>query len=232
MPTLFTPQEKRNLSKLLSRAVEPEDTLTLDGVHGLLFGLAVIPEPIMPSEWFPRIFGASSAEFEEKDDVEKWMGSLLGTYNRILAENEKGKLEFPFDMKDLREGDFDRIRHWAFGLFRAMSLRPETWSLDISESALSEEDEKITDACSVIFGLARPEKIHDLFVKPPDAVTLYGSLPHAVNIIRDHGNRMRREMREQGIVPVPRGIRQAPKIGRNDPCPCGGGKKYKKCCGK
>ncbi|MBI5380664.1 MAG: YchJ family protein [Opitutae bacterium] len=25
--------------------------------------------------------------------------------------------------------------------------------------------------------------------------------------------------------------REAPKIGRNDPCPCGSGKKYKKCCG-
>jgi len=23
-----------------------------------------------------------------------------------------------------------------------------------------------------------------------------------------------------------------PKVGRNDPCPCGSGKKYKKCCGK
>ena len=27
-------------------------------------------------------------------------------------------------------------------------------------------------------------------------------------------------------------IRTAPKIGRNDPCPCGSGKKYKKCCGR
>ena len=27
-------------------------------------------------------------------------------------------------------------------------------------------------------------------------------------------------------------VRQNPKIGRNDPCPCGSGKKYKKCCGK
>ncbi len=26
--------------------------------------------------------------------------------------------------------------------------------------------------------------------------------------------------------------RSAPKIGRNDPCPCGSGKKYKKCCGR
>ena len=27
-------------------------------------------------------------------------------------------------------------------------------------------------------------------------------------------------------------VRTAPKAGRNDPCPCGSGKKYKKCCGK
>ncbi len=27
-------------------------------------------------------------------------------------------------------------------------------------------------------------------------------------------------------------IRSTPKIGRNEPCPCGSGKKYKKCCGK
>jgi SEC-C motif-containing protein len=26
-------------------------------------------------------------------------------------------------------------------------------------------------------------------------------------------------------------IRAVPKVGRNDPCPCGSGKKYKKCCG-
>lgn len=25
---------------------------------------------------------------------------------------------------------------------------------------------------------------------------------------------------------------EAPKVGRNDPCPCGSGKKYKKCCGR
>jgi len=26
-------------------------------------------------------------------------------------------------------------------------------------------------------------------------------------------------------------VREGPKIGRNDPCPCGSGKKWKKCCG-
>jgi SEC-C motif domain protein len=27
-------------------------------------------------------------------------------------------------------------------------------------------------------------------------------------------------------------VRGHPKVGRNDPCPCGSGKKYKKCCGR
>ena len=33
-----------------------------------------------------------------------------------------------------------------------------------------------------------------------------------------------------GQIMGPETIRKAPKVGRNDPCPCGSGKKYKKCC--
>jgi len=29
-----------------------------------------------------------------------------------------------------------------------------------------------------------------------------------------------------------RPVRSGPKVGRNDPCPCGSGKKYKHCCGR
>jgi len=35
----------------------------------------------------------------------------------------------------------------------------------------------------------------------------------------------------QGATVVKPIVRDTPKIGRNDPCPCGSGKKYKKCCG-
>ncbi|MFZ4397120.1 MAG: YchJ family protein [Kiritimatiellia bacterium] len=34
------------------------------------------------------------------------------------------------------------------------------------------------------------------------------------------------------IVSQPPARRETPKIGRNDPCACGSGKKYKKCCGQ
>jgi SEC-C motif-containing protein len=35
-----------------------------------------------------------------------------------------------------------------------------------------------------------------------------------------------------GAVPPKQVVRSAPKVGRNDPCPCGSGKKFKKCCGQ
>jgi preprotein translocase subunit SecA len=43
------------------------------------------------------------------------------------------------------------------------------------------------------------------------------------------------DMADQQEAAQPRKVetirREAPKVGRNDPCPCGSGKKYKKCCG-
>jgi preprotein translocase subunit SecA len=49
--------------------------------------------------------------------------------------------------------------------------------------------------------------------------------------------RKRRELEQARMAgsgeyqPVQQVVRGADKIGRNDPCPCGSGKKYKKCCG-
>jgi len=34
-----------------------------------------------------------------------------------------------------------------------------------------------------------------------------------------------------GEMPRPKTVRIETRVGRNDPCPCGSGKKYKKCCG-
>jgi preprotein translocase subunit SecA len=39
------------------------------------------------------------------------------------------------------------------------------------------------------------------------------------------------EAGEEGVATKPI-INAAPRVGRNDDCPCGSGKKYKKCCGR
>ena len=40
------------------------------------------------------------------------------------------------------------------------------------------------------------------------------------------------ELNRYGEEPGETYVREGPKIGRNDPCPCGSGRKYKKCCGR
>ncbi len=55
---------------------------------------------------------------------------------------------------------------------------------------------------------------------------LYG-LPQWKKIYSEEElKRLYKEQKESGT------IRKEKKIGRNDPCPCGSGKKYKKCCGR
>jgi preprotein translocase subunit SecA len=55
-------------------------------------------------------------------------------------------------------------------------------------------------------------------------------------MIRQYQQRKRREQREMqmvgsGVVEKPQQVIRREKVGRNDPCPCGSGKKYKKCHG-
>ena len=48
--------------------------------------------------------------------------------------------------------------------------------------------------------------------------------------MKDH----EQELRAEGAPDQPKVetvVHEGPRIGRNDPCPCGSGKKYKKCCG-
>jgi preprotein translocase subunit SecA len=42
----------------------------------------------------------------------------------------------------------------------------------------------------------------------------------------------RAQMADEGREAVKTIVRDQPKVGRNDPCPCGSGKKFKKCCGR
>ena len=48
-------------------------------------------------------------------------------------------------------------------------------------------------------------------------------------LARDMADQQAAARPEQKVAQITRDI---PKVGRNDPCPCGSGKKYKKCCGR
>jgi uncharacterized protein YecA (UPF0149 family) len=56
---------------------------------------------------------------------------------------------------------------------------------------------------------------------------------HHIGMIKQHDdfryNHLSKKEREADIKPI-RNSKNDPKIGRNDLCPCGSGKKYKRCC--
>ncbi|VAW15799.1 hypothetical protein MNBD_BACTEROID05-212, partial [hydrothermal vent metagenome] len=71
--------------------------------------------------------------------------------------------------------------------------------------------------------------------------SVFGSLP--TNLVHDEFAGMKDTAKQQGTpallpdfapkqssAPSP-AAHTGPKVGRNDPCSCGSGKKYKKCCG-
>ena len=61
-------------------------------------------------------------------------------------------------------------------------------------------------------------------IKREEAAKITGAALQAINSL-DNGEQIKSE--ENKTV-----VNEGPRIGRNDPCPCGSGKKYKNCCGK
>ena len=81
--------------------------------------------------------------------------------------------------------------------------------------------------------------IYTVFARCAAAVAFCGSALAQTTldeIEREFQRKKRRELEQARMAgageqdPVQQVVR-GDKVGRNDPCPCGSGKKYKKCCG-
>ena len=246
---MFTSQEAKDLTKFLSYAENQDEALSLDGLHGFLFGLAGIPGLVAPSDWLPGIFGEGMREVDDEKEGTRLIESLFSAYVRVAKQNQNGVLAFPFGAECIESKDLQRIREWTRGLFRAVSLRPKVWGLTgltgkVGKS--SNDASEMTICAAIIMGIVFPKEIPKLF--PPTTVKgirldsspaeieakLLALLPKAAARILEHANASRAVPRPLGAgkaSSLPESYRTV-KIGRNDSCPCGSGAKYKKCCGK
>jgi uncharacterized protein len=238
---LFTAKEKKNLKALLSMAVDPEEAFNLEELHGFLSGLAVMPEMIKPSEWLPVAFGEEMMEFKSSEEATAMMGHVFAVYNRLNSEYHQEQLCFPFDIRKLKGGDVQRMRDWTDGFYTALTLRHECWDLgDKDDEDLTEDEKEISTSLAVVLAVARPEHAEEIFDRTKDlpdeedddmhlTASLFAMLPTAVEVITAYARSLRRLDENDDSVMSPASD-QFPKIGRNDPCPCGSGKKFKKCC--
>ena len=231
---LFTAKEKKNLKELLSRAVDPEEAFNLEELHGFLSGIAVMPEMIKPSEWMPVAFGDEMMEFKSSEEATAMMGHVFAVYNRFNSEYHEEKLCFPFDIRKLKNGDVTRMRDWTNGFYTALTLRHEYWSLgDKDDEDLTEDENEISTSLAVILAVARPEHADEIFDRTEDSpdekdddvhltASLFAMLPMAVDVIAAYAGKLQKAG-EGGDPFMPSRSDQYPKIGRNDPCPCGSG---------
>ena len=83
---------------------------------------------------------------------------------------------------------------------------------------LMEENDKIAD-------LINPEP---MLIRPDDMRDIYDIQSIAREVEIDWNKT--RKIDRRGTVATVRNSKTDPKIQRNDPCSCGSGKKYKKCC--
>ena len=102
-----------------------------------------------------------------------------------------------------------------------------TKSISFKHIDFSEIREDMADELSKIGSLA------DHIIKGGESRASQDDFSYLDNLLKDNDERYDDEgeyipFEEIHLEPV----RIEPKVGRNDPCPCGSGKKYKKCCGK
>ena len=75
------------------------------------------------------------------------------------------------------------------------------------------------DVVKILMNLRKQED-----VKREEAAKITGAALQAINSL-DNGEQIKSEVNKTVV-------NEGPKVGRNDPCPCGSGKKYKNCCGR
>jgi uncharacterized protein len=208
----------------LTSPAAPKGAMSPMELDGYLTGVVVSPDLLLPSRWLDGIWGENEPTFDSLDQLQTVIAAVMDHYNAIIAALDAGfkqiEAKKPADYRPLflAAGDkpnHDIVRTWARGFGKAMALAPERWS------SLA-EDERLQPLLTPFVGfldVTNPdfEPADNIDELLDEAAT---AIPRATIILRKiaqfstaHGSAGRRS-----------------KTGRNEPCPCGSGRKYKRCC--
>jgi uncharacterized protein len=219
----LTEKEFDELDRFLLSDRTPEDAMTLDTLHGYLTAIAIGPETIMPAEWLPRVWGEEGAapKWKNSKEEERIVNLIMRFMNEILITFEVAPKEFEplYCEHEVNGQTLIDSEAWTWGFWEGMELREGSWQ-EIWDSEVAElmrplyllgadeiEEEELPE-------VEDPVKAHKL------ALEMEANLPAI--------HRFWATRRKPAVETVKR---EDPKVGRNDDCPCGSGKKYKKCCG-
>ena len=201
--------------------------MNVEQLDGFFVALIAGPENVMPSEYYREVFGgemADACEFGSLEEANEILGLMMRHWNTIASVLHKGEVYLPHLLEDA-----DGVAHandWAQGFMQGMDMRHDGWA-----ELVNDEEQ---GGCLIPMMVLYHEHDEDREMRPkpisPEKreeiiVHMAAGLVSAYRYFREHpqadvGN---------SFTPGPR--RNTPKVGRNELCPCGSGKKYKRCCG-
>ena len=230
MPDFFTPLSDREIEQLedflLNRIADDVNTMDMDeGIFDISsldgFFTAIVSGPVLvaPSQWIAAIWGDFEPQWETEKDFEVIFSLLMRHMNGITGHlmSEPESFE-PLFLERVVDGVTHTIvDEWCFGYLKGVELCQDQWNTHDAEMT------PLLDPIMMFateLGWDRLDTMSETEVDTTRrAITS--------NVKKIHAFWLQR--REQ--VPSRNPHRQTePHVGRNDPCPCGSGKKYKKCC--
>ena len=223
-----------------------DNAMVVEEVDGFLAALACVPDPIDEDALLAQVLGAEPFDEEASAADRASRASLLETHAEIAAllRRHAARVVATLDAAEFgpvlaydEDGNADGIA-WAVGFLRGVELHPDSW-----DALLDEKD--FGDALDAMGSLAATigDEEEDEEAESEDGARAADGLSSAERdalidrMIGDVADihEFFRPYREAGTTPAAMHVetvrRSGPKIGRNDPCPCGSGRKYKNCCG-
>jgi uncharacterized protein len=238
-----------DLADLLAADWAPDTTMDLEQLDGFLAGLICAPRVVMPSAYVPAIFGDVEPEFPDMATAQRFYDLLMRRNNQIAAalnapverlDDPRAYVPLLIDWQANEDiarqmaeaGEIPRLplhgELWARGFLHAVHLTREDWN-DVPED--DEEGAQLVDESLAAIVALVPEDDEDDAAATPapadDRDELVADALVAAYDLRDYWRDMQFEQ-----IRVKEPIRREAKIGRNDPCPCGSGRKFKLCHGR
>lgn len=203
-----------------------DSMLSLSALDGFLTAVLSGPELVPPSQWWPVLWGGMPPEWSSEHEMKRALDLILGHMN-ILAHTLCYQPEhfIPVLMANHVEGqEICNAEEWCFGYLRGMALGnwptlPDELNSSLEVIRLHGSDDQLPQLAS----LSLAEHQQSVAEVGPAALRL-----HAHFLAQRGPNTA--PIAAPALTPVILPVRAAPKIGRNAPCPCGSGKKFKQCC--
>ncbi|WXG56080.1 MAG: UPF0149 family protein [Candidatus Sedimenticola sp. (ex Thyasira tokunagai)] len=196
-----------------------EGVLNIAELDGYFTAIVSGPEAIVPSRWMPQVWGDVEPEWESPKAFERIFQLMIRHMNGVVTTLLESDYEFePIFIERESGGErFFIVEEWCMGYMRGVSLLVDRWN------EAGEEMQELLGPIEMFSGEDGWAELHTL---PREAVVkLQQEIPGTAQAIYDYWLDRRSDQERVKTI-----VNEAPKVGRNDPCPCGSGKKFKKCC--